>query len=389
MRKIFILFIIFIIITFFYLDSNEEKEEREINNEELRGLFISYIELDNYIKDKDITTAKNNIKKIIKNTKENNFNTLILQVRSHDDAIYKSNNFRNSSSIILNDGTYFDVLSYFLKVSKKYNIDVYIWINPYRASRLGEEIDGNSFANKYINTDTIKKIDGIYYYNPSKKEVEDHIVEGIKELVKNYKFKGILFDDYFYPSLDIDKNEYEEYITKKSITVEDYHLNVINNLIKRVYKEIKSINKDVLFGISPDGNIENNYNKNFADVKLWTSKEGYIDFIMPQIYYGFYNSVKPYKKTIDTWNNMITNDNIKLYYALAFYKVGKKDLYAKEGVDEWILNSDIIKKQIILARNTSHYSGFCLFRYDNLFNKELYTMNTLKELDNLKSTLKK
>ncbi len=400
MKKLVMIFTIFTCLSFILISNKEEKnkdkdikqekkvekanESKKDNKKEMRALFVSYMELNTYIRDKTKEESLENIKKIIKNTKSKKFNTIILQVRSFDDAIYKSSEFPINKSIILKDGSYYDVLKTFIDETSKNKIDLYVWINPFRITRKNEEISPDSYAYQFINTNIVKKIEDIYYYNPSSKEATTHIINGIKEILKNYEFKGILFDDYFYPNDDIDNEEYQEYVKHNGdISKSDYHLQVINNLIKEVYKSIKSINKNVSFGISPDGNIENNYNKNYADVRKWGKSDEYVDFLMPQLYYGFYNSSRPFIDTMNEWNDIVTNKNIELYYALAFYKIGKEDTYAREGKQEWIENNDIIKRQIILGRNTSKYKGFALFRYDNLFNEEYYTVNTIKELENL------
>lgn len=402
MKKIVFLFLVIVLFSFFVIESKEKQQSislkedtikkessKKINKtDEMRALFISYMELNTYIQDKTKEESQTNIQKIISTTKNNHFNTLILQVRSYDDAIYKTDLFPISKSIILKDGSSYDVLDYFLKTAKKEQIDIYLWINPFRITRPNEALIENTYAYKYKDTSVVQQINNIYYYNPAREETTTHIVDGIKELVKNYQFKGLLFDDYFYPNGDIDTLEYTAYNKEKSITKQDYHLQVINKLIKKIYKEIKKINSNVLFGISPDGNIENNYQKNYADVKTWCSKEGYIDFIMPQLYYGFYNTNKPFIETMNEWNNLVTNKQEKVYYALAFYKAGKEDVYARNGKNEWIENSDMIRKQIIIARNTTKYSGFSLFRYDSLFNRKNYTDTTEKELANLAKVLK-
>ena len=159
-----------------------------------------------------------------------------------------------------------------------------------------------------------------------------------------------MFDDYFYPNDYIDEENYKEYVRESgNIEKEEYHLMIVNNLIKRVYESIKKENKSILFGISPEGNIENNYTRNYADVKTWVKEEGYIDFIMPQIYYGFSNTIAPFEETVDSWNEIITND-VLLIPALALYKAGEVDRYAKEGNNEWIENNDILKRQIEYTR---------------------------------------
>ena len=164
-------------------------------------------------------------------------------------------------------------------------------------------------------------------------------------------------------------------------------MEVVNTLIKNTYTTIKKNNKKIVFGISPDGNIKNNYNAHYADVKVWCSKKGYIDFIMPQVYYGFLHSVVPFSDTILNWDNLIKND-IDLIPALSLYKAGDKDLYAGSGEKEWQENYDIIKRQIIYSRSLSHYKGFALYRYDYFFNNLNYNENVMKEVENVKEITK-
>ena len=382
MKKILIgvIFIIGVLI------SNIESEE--LPKEEIKGVFLSYIEINKYIKNDNYEISKNNIKKIISNIKSMNLNTIILQVRSSSDSIYNSKIYPKSLYLVNNEyDNYYDVLAYFIDEAHKYNIKIIAWINPYRV-RTTENINNITDKNpayKYLNTDTIYINNGVFY-NPSKKEVTDLIIKGVEEVLE-YDIDGLLFDDYFYPNVNIDEKDYQEYIKYNDyVSPENYRLEVINNMIRKVYKKCKE--KNVLFGISPDGNIENNYTTHYADVKTWMSKEGYIDFIMPQIYYGFYNSSRDYINTLKEWENNLLNENIDLYVALAFYKVGQYDKYARDGKNEWLENDDIIMREILLSRNTKNYKGFSLFRYDNIFNQDTFTNNSVKEIENLKKIIK-
>lgn len=383
MKKILVIIVLSIVlISNIKLDRTSIKKE-----EETRAIFVSYIELNKYIKGNDYEISKRNIRKIIKNIKRLKCNTIILQVRSASDAIYKSNIYPMSLNIVNTEyDDYYDVLDYFIKESHKSNVKVIAWINPYRIRTTCDKttITEKNPAYKYLDTDIVYINNGIYY-NPSKQETEDLIVKGVEEVLK-YDVDGILFDDYFYPDNNIDKKDYEEYIKNNEFIEEkDYRLNIVNKMIKRVYKTCK--NKNIKFGISPDGNIDNNYNKNYADVKSWLKSNEYIDFIMPQIYYGFYNSTRDYIKVTKEWENLIENKDIELYIALAFYKVGMEDKYAKSGFNEWIDNDNIIMREILLSRNLKNYKGFSLFRYENIFNEEIYTKTSIKEIENLKKIL--
>lgn len=388
---ILLLFIIIIIIIYNMMNLKKEKQTNEkYNNEEIRAVFVSYIELTSYLKGKDMETSKKNIDKILKNIEDFGFNTIILQVRSASDAIYPSKIYPWSSTVSKEEGQSpgYDILDYFIKKSHQKNLSIYAWLNPYRV-RTNENVASITTTNpayKYIGTDTLFINNGIFY-NPAKQEVEDLIVDGIEEIIKNYSIDGLLFDDYFYPDDKIDEQDYQEYIKKnENISLKEYHLMIVNKMVERVHSICKKYH--VPFGISPDGNINNNYEKNYADVKVWLSSSKYLDFIMPQIYYGFYNETKSFKKVIDEWNDLITNNKIKLIVALAFYKVGTVDEYAKSGSLEWVTNNNIIMKEIILSRNLSHYAGFALFRYDNLFNSKLYTDTSTMEIENTKKILK-
>ena len=381
MKKLFIVIFIFFVICLFISNNYDEEIKKE-----KRGIFVSYIELSKYVKDKDINTGKDNINRMISNIKNLGFNLVILQVRSFSDAIYPSNIFSWSSSVSdvgVDPG--YDILDYFVDLCHKNNILLYAWINPYRISNSNDikSIDKSNPAYKWIGTRNIVVGDNIYY-NPSSDKVIELISSGVLEIVNNYDVDGILFDDYFYPSTNCD---YEEYLlTDKSISYDEYKLSRVNKMIEEVYSICREFN--VLFGISPDANIENNYNKLSADIYTWLSSNKYIDYIMPQVYYGFFNESKAFKKVIDEWESLVKNSDIELMIALAFYKVGEEDKWARSRYEEWINNSDIIMREIILSRNLKYYSGFSLFRYDYLFNDSMYTNNTLLEIENMKKVLK-
>lgn len=380
----------FVVSTFFACTNNEKRETIDNINTEIRAVYFSYIELDNYLNGKSDEEQKRNIIEVLDNIKSLDFNKIILHVRPFSDSIYKSDYYPISKSILNDKGEYpsYDVLDFFIKEAHKRDILVDAWINPYRISNLKDisKLSSDSIYFKYPDSKVTEK--GIYL-NPANKDVQELIVKGIVEIVKKYDVDGIHFDDYFYPDKEIDLNSFNEYIKnggKKSIN--EYRLDNVKSLIKKVYSSIKKENKDVLFGISPEGNIDNCLNNSYLDVNELLSNDGYIDYIMPQIYFGFFNQIRPFKETLDQWSNLIKVDSIKLIPALAFYKSGNIDKYALSGSNEWINNSDIISRQIIISRKNNKYSGFSLFSYNYLFNDNYKNDNNIKELENLKKILK-
>lgn len=392
MKKIIFIFLVFILIVLgFYEYFNQDTSVEEVKKEEIKGVFISYIDYSN-LKGKNELEQKKIIDEMINNIYDYGLNTIILQVRPFSDAIYCSEIFKPSLSVVNSEDDYlnFDILKYFIDKTHLKDMKLYAWINPYRIRNTNdiESISKNSIFYDYLSSDDVYIGEDGIYFNPSSKRVLDLIISGVEEVVKNYDIDGILYDDYFYPNNKIDNNNYNKYVEEGGVlSINEYRLEVINNLISSTYNTVKKIKNDVLFGISPSGNIENNLNNEYLDVEYLLSKEGYLDFVIPQVYYGFNNTNKPYIDTLNTWNKLIKTDT-KLMVALSIYKSGQVDEYAKEGKNEWIENSDIIKKQIIIARNVSNYEGFFIFRYNYLFSNDLNT-NLKNEIDNLKSILSK
>ena len=280
----------------------------------------------------------------------------------------------------------YDLLSYFIDIAHRNKMKVHAWINPYRV-RSDNDIKSISKLNpayKWINdgSNNIQIKNGIYY-NPASNDVLNLIINGVKELVSNYDIDGVLYDDYFYPNKTIDLENYKIYQKEGGkLSLSEYRYQNINNLIKETYLAVKRINKNVLFGISPAGNIENNKNNLYLDLE-YLLQSPYLDYVMPQIYFGFDNSNKPYIKTVNEWRKLIKNFNIKFYVALAPYKIGKVDKYAGTGKNEWINSSDILKRQIEYLRTIE--VSFSLFRYDYIFEKSKYQKNTEIELSNMYS----
>ena len=393
MKKIFVFILIFLI----FLFSNAyvaSKRNMKINEEEeIRGVYISYLEYLTYFQNNAVAINKAYINKMLDNIKSLNFNTIFLHVSPFSDSIYDSRIFPYSYTLSGEEGKNpgMDYLEYFIKESKKRNIKIHAWINPYRISNESDTslLSKDNPAYTLIDSNAVKITDSGIYYNPASPKVIDLILKQVYEIISNYDIDGIHFDDYFYVDLEIDQENYQKYLTENgNISLLDYRLKITNTMIKNVYQLIKDYNPDILFSISPDGNIENNYKYHFADVKTWLLESGYVDIIMPQVYYGFENEYKPFKETLDAWHSLIQND-VKIVPVLAFYKVGLEDSNAGSGQDEWLQNDNLIARQINYSKTLKNYEGVTLFRYDFLFNTNLETEKTKLEIENMKFSFQK
>lgn len=385
MKRVIFLMIV-ILLGALYLNYNDSSSVSEKSKDDMmKAVFISYIDYAS-LKGREVMEQKNIINEMVNNVSYFGFNTVVLQVRSFGDAIYDSFYFPESIYVSYDkDGKAFDILSYFISVCESKNIELYAWVNPYRISNNNDVSKVNKSASyyKWLNTSLIGVYDNGIYFNPAQEDVKNLIVSGVVEIAKNYRVKGILFDDYFYPNDKIDLDSYNAY--DGDLSLSDYRISNVNDLLKRCYSSIKEVNEDVVFGISPSGNISNNLKSEYLDVK-GILNDKYLDFIMPQLYYGFFNESKPYTKTLEQWSSLNVN-NIDLYVALSIYKSGMVDSYAGKGINEWINNSDIIKRQVMSSKGVKNYKGFAVFRYQHMF--EIFDNdNLVKEVSGLREVIK-
>lgn len=351
--------------------------------ENMRGVWIPYMSLDTgeYTE----TSFKENFNKMVETAKKNKMNTLIVHIRPFSDALYKSEIFPSSHIIAGNQGgeVNFDALDYMIDTAHNNNLKLHAWINPYRISLADTPItlSDNSIINA-LEDDDIIEYDGGKYINPSSNNGKKLIIQGVKEVAQNYKVDGIQFDDYFYPTTntEVDRVFYEDYLENLDseclpLTQFEWRRANVNMLISNVYSCIKKINPNIIFGISPQCNI-NNCNEIGADVELWSNSYGYVDYICPQIYVNFEHITTPFDKNFKEWLEITKSNKVTLCIGLALYK-------ANSDYDNgtWKNSNDILKKQIELCKENG-VSNYMIYDID-YFNNEA----TSKEVENVMSVL--
>jgi putative uncharacterized protein (fragment) len=288
-------------------------------------------------------------------------NTIIVQVRPFADALYQSKIYPISKVICHRSSLSFDPLEEMIKLAHKKGISIEAWINPYRIS-----LNKNTYQNfmelsskKSWLEDTKQSIGYAtykYIFNPESQDVRDYIVAGVKEIVENYEVDGIHFDDYFY----IEGTHGE--------TTQGQRMDNVNMLIQDVYQSIKSINSNIVFGISPQGNYENCVNEG-ADVDTWLKEDGYVDYIMPQVYwsdqYGPDGKTRMFTDRIELYAGLKRQKTVMLYAGLALYQSGE-ELDLDKG---WTLSSSNISEQVQILSNNG-YKGYSLFNYSSLLKED-------------------
>lgn len=339
----------------------------EAEDKKIIATWITYQEIKEFVNNSNNEKEfEINIHEMVSTLKKYNINVVFLHVRAFDDCFYKSKIYPVSTYCANQEGNLkFDVLQNFIDICKPLGIEVHAWINPYRIRNDNDtgKIPENTLAYGYLNdgyNDRLIVTDNNIYYNPAYVEVQKYILNGIREILDNYSVDGIHIDDYFYPttSENIDKEIYNSYKEiGGNLKLDDYRRRNINSLVTSIYALVKSFNEDLCFSISPSGDIDKNYNNHYADVIKWLTEDGYADYIIPQIYYGYENEDIPFANTLFKWMSI---NNSKLIIGLGIYKSGKTDSYAKSGKQEWLNNSDIISRQISDVIN-NNLKGFSIY----------------------------
>lgn len=341
---------------------------RPLNFHKQKAMWFTYMDYENILSQKSEEEFSEIISERFKNASELGINTVYVQIRAFGDAYYPSEIFCKGK--FYTDES-FDPLQIMIDKAHSYGLSFHAWINPMRLMKKDEissqpksEIERVCVAQENF----IFEYEGRYYLDPSYSDTVDIVCRGIEEIVRNYNVDGIHIDDYFYPSQEV--SDTDEFKKSGKDNIADWRRENINVLVRSLYNTVKSINKGILFGISPQGNIETDYEKQYADVEKWLSEGGYCDYIVPQIYYGYENSECPFEETLDKWKS-ISDGNTALIIGLCTYKNGTEDKWAGKGEDEWIINDDVTSRQVTDCTDDPEVDGIALYSYSSTFEDEV------------------
>ena len=340
---------------------------------ELRGIWISCYD---YISAAGKTRSeyKAETDKMFKSIAACGFNTAFVHMRDFSDAFYESDIYPYSSFVAGTEGASlpFDPFKVILESAKKYGISVHGWINPFRVSTKNDPslLSASNPAKKILDGGNSEGevciLKNGIYYNAACVSNHKLILDGVREIIGKYDIDGIHIDDYFYPTTE-NSFDNDEFIRSGAPDIAVWRRENTSCLVGKIYKTVKSVNPQLLFGISPQGNISQNMDVQYADVEKWTNSNGYCDYIVPQIYYGYENSECPYAETVAAWENMIKAKDVSLVVGLCTYKYGSTDEWAGNGADEWINRTDIVSKQTADILKDKKINGVSFYSYASTF----------------------
>ena len=323
------------------------------------------------------------MEQVLDNTVSDGFNTVVLQLRPYADSMYPSEVYppsKYSMGSYAGEFTY-DPIAIIVELCKERNLSVHGWINPMRGMTEDEikQVDDKYLIKQWYNDNT-KKGDYIvfvnknWYLNIAHPEVRKLICDGAAEILEKYDMDGIHMDDYFYPTTDasFDGKAYNAYKKEGGkLSLADWRKDCLSTLVAELYATVKTHDLRALFGISPAGNINTVRDSHYADVDTWCGNPGYIDYICPQVYFGFEHATWAFDKTCNTWQDIIKTDYVSLIIGVSFGKAlsGVDNYAGAAGKDEWTRHKDIMVRSLKYTESLDKCVGMTVFCYQYLWDR--------------------
>ena len=306
-------------------------------------------------------------------------NAIIFQVRPTADALYRSEYEPVSHWLTGKQGSWgeqtpYDPLQWTIEQAHKRGMEVHVWLNPYRVNLA--KTDTSTLASDHImrrHPDWFWEYNKQWYFNPGLEQTREWICTIVQDIVQRYDIQAIHMDDYFYPypagkQQLPDTKTFEQY-PRGFDNIHDWRRDNVNLAIQAICETIRECKDSVEFGISPFGvwrnnNVDStgsatragitNYDDLYADIRLWI-KEGWIDYVLPQLYWEIGKKVADYEILAHWWANEVRGTRCKLYIGMAPYRLENASPKTPWGV------GNEIKRQMDLNRTIPEITGECFY----------------------------
>lgn len=346
---------------------------------EFRAVWIATVENIDWPSKRGLPVEqqKAEFRRILDMHQRNGMNAVVVQVRPAADAFYPSPYEPWSEYLTGQQGLApwpaYDPLQFMIEEAHKRGMEFHAWLNPYRAVF--------NVARSSISPNHITRIHPEWfvtygtgkYFDPGKPEVRQYVANIVKDLVQRYDLDGIHLDDYFYPYRIAgrefpDAGTYRQY--GRGLDKEQWRRSNCDSLISLLHQTITTTNPLVKFGISPFGVWRNKandpegsnttagqtaYDDLYADILLWL-KKGWVDYVVPQLYWEIGHRHCDYKVLLDWWSNHAYGKH--LYIGHGMYRT------AENVTQPWRTTREI-PEEITLLRQYDHVQGSVYFSSKN------------------------
>lgn len=316
-------------------------------------------------------------------------NAVIFQIRPEADAWYKST-FEPWSRFIT--GTQgkdpgWDPTKFMIDECHKRGMEFHAWINPYRVKTSQMTVlDPRHLY--FRHPEYFFEYGGQTFFDPSLQASQDFICNVIKDIVLRYDVDAIHMDDYFYPYPKPTESLPDFYSFKGHSrgfeNIGDWRRDNVNKLINKIHETLMETAPWVQFGISPFGIYRNvssdpngsktkglqNYDDLYADILLWDQK-GWLDYVIPQIYWEIGHPAADYEELLDWWSKNIHHSK----------------LYIGQDVARSVKNANQQRQKLNMERANGNVDGYCMWPIKELVNNTGNYASVLKKEYNCKPAI--
>ena len=276
---------------------------------------------------KDLTTAeqKAELLTILDQAAKLRMNAVVFQVRPACDALYISQLEPWSEYLTGTMGKapepLYDPLAFAIEEAHKRGLELHAWFNPYRALHTNAKSTPSATHISKTRPELVRKYNGYLWLDPGEREVQQHSLNVLLDVVKRYGVDGVHFDDYFYPYKETsngrdvefpDEASWKKYGANGKLSRDDWRRANVDTFIERVYKSVKATKPWVKFGVSPFGiwrpgnppQIKgfDAYEGLYADSKKWL-REGWVDYFAPQLYWSIAAREQSFPVLLNWWDD--------------------------------------------------------------------------------------
>ena len=306
-------------------------------NEEFRGAWLATVAgLDWPDADEPAIIQQIHLIEQIKGLRELGCNTVIFQVVSNMDALYRSDYLPWSAVLTGTEGQdpYYDPLALAVQAAHDCGMQIHAWINPLRVSRDDVTPHCDMHVSK-SHPEWVQTYQNKLFLDAGNPEVVEFLRSIACEIVGRYDVDGLHIDDYFYPDgLQKDgrgwRNDmYERYGKGKKL--DDWRFGTINNVVRTLY-EI-----------------------------YWAIGRG---------------DAAAFEQVLESWR--FVSKGVPVYVGLAAYKYAQG--YTK-GLDAPYLSLGEFKKELDLCRSAWYVKGHIWFRTNDVLQDDFrsYILSELYE----------
>ncbi len=311
-------------------------------------------------------------------------NAIIFQVRPTADALYRSEYEPVSHWMTGTQGTWveqamWDPLEWTIEQAHARNMEVHVWLNPYRVNL--NKTDTSMLCADHIwrkHREWFWEYAKQWYFDPGLDVTRDWICTIVQDIVNRYDIQAIHMDDYFYPypvgNKPLPDEETFHRYPRGFTDIREWRRNNVNLAIQDISATIHECKDSIQFGISPFGVWRNasvdstgsattagltNYDDLYADIRLWI-KEGWIDYVLPQLYWEIGKPAADYEVLAHWWANEVKGTDCKLYIGMAPYRLDNNTPRNKAKANAWNTGNEI-SRQMRLNRTIPEITGECFY----------------------------